>query len=438
MQQISQYQVQVSVGDSDQTSWISGAVVTDIASGAIVTTDSAGRAILDGTYPSNGRVTISVAATGYPMQYKEIWVPGYNPAASADFPPVWAISVGLTADKIYMSPPVGTAGGAKTFLSPTGQTIDIDGVVNEYLQRVRVVVPAGSLDQDYRIGLSLIPNHAMNNAFLESIPSPVDLSAQFSIGLYDLQGNLVPSPTFDPPIRIELASASCNETFDPNDVVRFWRFDTISEVWTKDGIYSEGLFLAENSGFVEVSHFSTYTMVVQEPAPPTCGWVLTTATVCDTTSVISEVTVNCGYVGASTTGGTEQKTYFDLSSYSDNEIRGELKAELFGSGYSVSGTTKSGETNTTKYEKTMNSSLKIDAGKNGAYFKHTGVNSEGNPTGQGRSGTVKLRYLKTIFTWKLSCNHFNTTITASLVTGTCEDTSGLSDDPNCPDGVNVD
>ncbi len=265
-------QLGIAVVDSEQGTPIAGASVLDLGSSRIVETDDEGLATFPDVYPGGARVVLQIVAPSYPQTFREVVLPTPQAGATCSEPSSFIVTLALSADKLYLSPPIGPAGGERTLMHPTGQWLYDDesftGTPDEYLQRYEIIVPQGALPSQYRIGFTPVLERAFVNAFFDTIAGQeVRPIAQFRITLYDVDGNPVPSPTFDPPIRIEVAAATVEPwtRIEPGMTLGFRHFDPDAMTWDQSGIVNSGIVPGTASAFVEVSHFSEYGLFELEP-----------------------------------------------------------------------------------------------------------------------------------------------------------------------------
>ncbi|RMH05123.1 MAG: hypothetical protein D6702_01235, partial [Planctomycetota bacterium] len=233
------FKLQVSVADPYAPAWIQEASITDLTSGEQITTNSNGIATFSRSFLPDEETTLVIQKVGYPDSYRLVALPSGSLTGACFSESTFNITACFSPERLYLLAPVGPAGGERTIWHPTGQmkyAFDGDPSPIEYLQRVRVEVPPGALETDYRIGITPILAEAFNNSFMGSVAPSTFPLAQFRIDLFDLQGNKVPEHTFHPAIRVEIASAFVGMPITVNESPVFRCFDEGALQWTSSGI----------------------------------------------------------------------------------------------------------------------------------------------------------------------------------------------------------
>ena len=269
----------VSVLDAELGTSIPGASVLDLSTDELIDCGADGFGTFSLPYSPDAVTSLQIAAPGYPDGFRQVRLPSLT-SPSQCYPELpWTLCLYLSSTKLYLSPPVGPAGGSRVVMHPTGQLLLEDGggtrAPDEYLQRIKIVVPPGTLSQQFRVGLTPIATKAAITAFDETIAvHPTQHLAQFRLGLYNLDGTLAASPTFDPPIRIEIGSATYAPwtAMDSSMQLKVKHFDESQFAWDDSGVFDSGYDPETKSTFAELTHFSVFSALNLEPADSLCKW----------------------------------------------------------------------------------------------------------------------------------------------------------------------
>ncbi len=442
--------LQIAVVDGEQETTIAGVTVLDMGSNEIVQTDQTGNATFQQKYAPGTEHLFQLYAPGYPDTYRTITLPGLEPGGSCSGGAITTFTFSISSDRLYLSPPIGPRGGEKMIWHPSGEMLFADesytDIPEEYLQRIKIVVPPGVFSHQYRIGLTPFRDSAFNNAFMETFTTnPVMQLAQFRINLYDLDGNLVPSPTFAAPIRIEIAPATLTPwtNVEAGIGLSFLHFDETNLSWDQSGIVDSGLLLDKGSAFVEIEHFSVYSMCALEPPAPECWWDLVASydrpcaspngAVLDTNPVV------CGVGGQGHQPiCVSQGDTMSLDTSNGAELSADMANKVRAAGFHVS--IAATNSKRVSFEKTVavcrsmpNGSDPITYGVDVPVFDSDGnpvVDANGDPIMERKpgSGTAKMRELMTTWIWEMYCSNTQGVQDTKLhtrPTGLCIDTSGL-------------
>jgi len=435
-------ELQVSVRDAEQGNSLPGASVLDLITDELVVTDSNGLASFSQAYAAGTTTTLQILAPGYPDGFKEVFIPGPLPPSGCAGPLGFSITIDLSSDKTYLSPPIGPAGGERVMFHPTGQLLYDDetftGQPTEYLQRYKVTVPPGALSGQFRLGLTPFLASSFNNAFFDSISSnDIRPIAQFRLGLFDLNGDPVASPNFDPPIRIEVSSATVEPWTEIKSGMNigFRHFDPALMTWNTSGVYDSGILASKKSAYVELSHFSVFAAFDLEPQQSDCYWTLIDvyprACASPNGTVRDSHPVNCGVAS----GGTgpvvqDEEAYWEIDETLDAELQAGMSNKLAGMGFSSKVGAKTGKK--VGYSKRVQSKKTIPTGADPAYI-HREEQPDGTVVETPMTGTVRIRDQMTTMLWHKICNQqVVANKTFDFVTGLCLDVSELSADSACP------
>lgn len=231
--------VYVHIQDADFPTNISGASITELASGQTAVTDSEGYATLPGPFAGGATLEFRVDALGYE--------PHFLSRKMFDDPGKTTLSVTayLATPNQLVSPVVGPAGGSKSVSLPTGQfTWAFPGDPNpvEYYQDFEFTLPANALTQARKIGFTPKKPRARNNLNVISSYGEKYVLAEFSIRLLNLSGQMIPSPILASPIHIKMSADGVfhNELTDSTSGF-FARFNTLTHAWDQVGVVGSGI-----------------------------------------------------------------------------------------------------------------------------------------------------------------------------------------------------
>lgn len=435
--------------DAELGTKIVNATIIDLTTNELITTNSGGAATFSQGYLPDIDTTLQISAPGFPETFRLVSLPSIPVGYDCSLSIPYVMTIQLSTEKLYLSPPVGVQGGERVVMHATGQMVYDDdtmtGTPTEYLQRIKITVPAGALTGQFRIGLTPVKTVALNNAYSDTIASGAVTRhlAQFRLGLYDLNGNQVPSPVFASPIRIEISPATFAfwTTMTEAMSVQFRHFDPASYTWDQSGISDSGWDTASKSYYVDVDHFSVYSAVDVEPNseencpwnlrvwPHECGFPLGLS--------VADAFIADGEGPATSAKHNESYTSTDVVTTGDgSEFGATFEAKLAGYGITL-GQNAENSTTTTTTKTSSYAGEQIPTGNSPDYqievecMDENGVSSTELVPG---TGTVYLRQLINHFELQRICvahgNLHGQKVIAHLASGLCTDRSNLHRVPN--------
>lgn len=248
-----QQTLSVTVADSKSPNFIGGAIVEEMATQQLLTTDPLGEGQFANEVPGDSVTIFKVSKQGFPDHYfQRIW-PDLGPEYDNPSHQVFA----LTQAREFVSPIMGPAGGAKTVNLPTGIMIyqgagDPNPV--EYTQELSAELSAGALTGNYRVGFSVIPGagQAENNVNLQQLGPETQIVAQFRMEWLDTSGNPVVAPVLGEPLQVSMSPSTYifDQELPGSWTISLHRFDEATLTWIEmpagsSGVDSEGMLWAD-------------------------------------------------------------------------------------------------------------------------------------------------------------------------------------------------
>lgn len=407
---------------------LADALVVDITTGSIVTTDLDGMASVLGGAGGLDRHTFEVNAAGYPTHYREVEMAvvdlGTGTSCSSDMADIAALR--LCPQAMYMSSTINSAGGVFRFTHTTSSTID----GTPFTQTVRIVVPPNAWDGRYRIGVTPVDPGAFTTAYMPNSSVGEGYSgvyqyplAELRLSLFDLSGNLVDLGILPEPIRIETTSARVDRPFIPGSLIGAITFNEATKLWSPL-LGDKGHLPSSSSYFVELESVRNLTLLpiyalsgsdlAVEPEP--CEWSLLNKHTIECgdgeAAPLDSITIlgppSCGTVF----GQTELKietTFGKTIDWSMNQgLSAKLSDKLLSVGYQAG----------------------AKVGSKQDYSKKFSVTKRAGQSYPGKQGTLYVYPIETQYIYEYICpGGVVETETFTISGGTCWATSQLSDCP---------